>query len=484
MSFNSILFLLVFLPVTLLIYWMLRKREHYSASLCFLTFASFVFYGISYFRALSALVISLAVNYLFVRKILKNRKKCWCGFGVAFNILFIAFFKYGPLAAPELFEVLSAPGSSFYSFLEIALLVECYRGTITTLKTSEYCFLMMFFPKILEGPIVEPGNMLAQGFGQKSLTWEKIYRCIVLFTLGLFKKVIIADTLGKAVDYGYSNLSALHTGEALVVILSYTLQLYFDFSGYCDMATGIAGLFGFELPLNFDSPYKAENIEDFWKRWHITLTRFFTKYIYIPLGGNRKGKFRTYLNLLLVFLVSGLWHGAGFGFVIWGMMHGVLYVICRALRSGKKSTDSAVKEEKNSTNPVIRGIKVVLTFLYVNAAWVFFRAPSLKDAVSIFKSVGQLWFPRFNTGLAKCFNPDELWYVLKIIRADRLSFGIYILTALILALLLILVFFGKNAYVYANSCRINIWKTLLVSILLVWCVLSFEGVATYLYVNF
>lgn len=465
--------MLVFLPATLLIYWMLRRREHYRASLCFLTFASFVFYGVSYFMALPALVISLAVNYLFVGKILKSGKKLWCTSGVIFNILFIAFFKYGPLLFPNFSSIFFAPGSSFYSFLEIALLVECYQGTVTTLNASEYCFLMMFFPKIIEGPIVEPKEMLSQGYGAKALTWEKIYRLIVLFALGLFKKVIIADTLGKAVDYGYSNLSALHTGEALVVILSYTLQLYFDFSGYCDMAMAVAGLFGFELPMNFDSPYKAVNIEDFWKRWHITLTRFFTKYIYIPLGGNRRGKARTYINLLVVFLISGLWHGVGMGFVIWGMMHGILYVICRALRNRKKSA-----------NPLIKCIKVFLTFLYVNIAWVFFRAPSLKDAMSIFKSVGQLWFPRFNTGLAKCFNIDELWYVLKIVRADRFSFGIYILAAVILILLLILVFFGKNAYVYSNSCKISIWNTLLVGVIMVWCVLSFEGVATYLYVNF
>lgn len=473
MSFNSLIFLLVFLPVTLLIYWMLRKREHYSASLCFLTFASFIFYAYSYFRALPALVLSLAVNYIFVRKILKDKDVRWCRLGVIFNILFIGVFKYGPLLCPDFFKIFTAPGSSFYSFLEIALLVECYRGTIGELKASEYCFLMMFFPKILEGPIVEPGKLIDQGYGAKSLTWEKIYRLMVLFVLGLFKKVIIADTLGKAVDYGYTNLSALHTGEALVVILSYTLQLYFDFSGYCDMAIGVAGLFGFELPVNFDSPYKAENIEDFWKRWHITLTGFFTKYVYIPLGGNRKGKLRTYVNLLLVFLISGLWHGAGLGFVIWGMMHGVLYVICRSLRGRKKSSRRLVK-----------GIKVFLTFIYVNVAWVFFRAPSVKEAVSIFKSIGELWFPRFNTGLAKCFCMDELWYALKLVKADRLSFGIYILMVLILFLLLVLIFFGKNAYVYANNCRINIWNTLLMSFLLVWCVLSFEGVATYLYVNF
>lgn len=473
MSFNSFSFLLAFLPVTLLIYWMLRKREHYSASIYFLTFASFVFYSLSFPDGILFLLISLIVNYHLARKILRSNSIIWCRIGVLFNIFFIAVFKYGAWLFPERLAQLKAPGSSFYSFLAIALLIESYRGSIGELSLREYSFLMLFFPKLLEGPIVDPVYALSGKWEVDKPNLEKVYRLLVLFVLGLFKKVIIADTLGRAVDYGYTNLASLHTGEALVVILSYTLQLYFDFSGYCDMAVAIAGAFGFKLPLNFDSPYKAESIEEFWKRWHITLTRFFTKYLYIPLGGNRKGKARTYVNLLLVFLISGLWHGAGLGFVIWGLMHGILYVICRALRGRRKCS-----------NAVVRAIKVLMTFAYVNIAWVFFRAPSLESALSIFRSVAQLWFPRFNTGLAKCFNLDELWYVLKILRFDRFEYGIYILMTIILVLLLVLIFFGKNAYIYAEKCRINIWNTLLIGVLLVWCVLSFEGVATYLYVNF
>ena len=194
-------------------------------------------------------------------------------------------------------------------------------------------------------------------------------------------------------------------------MLSYTLQLYFDFSGYCDMAMGAAGCLGFELPLNFDSPYKAGNIIEFWRGWHITLTRFFTRYLYIPLGGNRKGKARMYLNTLLVFLISGIWHGKGLTFIIWGMMHGVLYVVTRWYQEKKKNKGEDVDIEPFADRGVDRGtdrsegkkvkrvLSVFATFLYVNVAWVFFRAPDLKEALALLKTIISCNFARTSSGM-------------------------------------------------------------------------------------
>lgn len=484
MSFNSFVFLLAFLPVTLIIYYLLRAKGYFRGSLYFLCLMSLGFYAYNNSPSgIITLLLSLCVNYIFASAILSGKRaKQTLITGVIFDVLYLCAFKYGPLFIHDVF-VLQAPGVSFYTFLEIALLVECYKGSIKKLTIGEYSFLMTFFPKMMQGPIVDPVEFLNQGTGDKSVSWEEIYRGILLFSLGLFKKVIIADTLGEAVNYGFSNPNSIHTMEGLVVILSYTLQLYFDFSGYTDMAIAIAGFFGFKLPDNFDSPYKATSIEDFWKRWHITLTRFFTKYIYIPLGGNRRGNARTLLNLALIFIISGMWHGAGWQFIIWGAMHGILYVAHRAIKMYGK-------HEKNKEEPqgvktkFLHFVKVLGTFIYVNIAWVFFRASSVGEALRLFKSVGEFWFPRFNVGLAQCFNIDELWYVIKLLHFDRLSFGIYILMVIILVLILLLVFKAPSAREYSSNCKINFFTTAMMLVILCWCILSFEGVATYLYVNF
>ena len=493
MNFTSFAFLLVFLPLSLIIFWMIRKNHKECAALWFLIFASVIFYAVNFTDGLLIFILSLFINFLLIRKINKSRLIA----GVVFDIALLVFIKYVPLLLniSELIVLrigdtdvtllsLNAPGISFYTFTEIAFLVEAYRGNFSKLKAKEYVFAMTFFPKIIQGPIVSPVNMVEQLPGTK-INWEKSYRAILLFCFGCFKKVIIADTLGGAVDFGFDSLSSMHTGEALIIMLSYTLQLYFDFSGYCDMAMAVASLFGFELPINFNSPYKARNIDDFWKRWHITLTGFFTKYIYFPLGGSRKGQLRTYLNILIVFLVSGLWHGAGWQFIIWGMMHGVLFVITRAVNNRQKqhASENRVVFE-GFWAKTVNCLKVFLTFVYVNAAWVFFRAPSVADAFHLFKDMGECWFPRFNQNLAKCFNIDELWYIIKVLHLDRYWWSTYILMFAILILLLILVFKGKSSVEYVRECKINLFNTALIVVLAVWCLLSFEGVATYLYVNF
>lgn len=207
----------------------------------------------------------------------------------------------------------------------------------------------------------------------KTVNWDSVSDGIYIFAIGLAKKVLLADTLGKAVDVGYTDITVLNGISTWYIMIGYTLQIYFDFSGYSDMAVGVGRMFNIELPINFESPYKAQNILEFWDRWHITLTRFFTKYLYIPLGGNRKGYYRTLLNTMIVFVISGLWHGANYTFVIWGFLHGAFMVLTKIL----------IKPVKKMPN----SISTAGTFLLVNFLWVFFRAPSLRTALDVFRKL-------------------------------------------------------------------------------------------------
>ena len=281
--------------------------------------------------------------------------------------------------------------------------------------------------------------------------------------------------------------------------VSYTLQLYFDFSGYCDMAQGAAQMLGFSLPLNFHSPYKAGNIIEFWKGWHITLTRFFTRYLYIPLGGSRRGRRRTYRNILIVFFVSGIWHGAGPTFLVWGMLHGILYVFTRYCMDAKKrrmERDAGRKTGRAEDPDRIPGagglllkkgrriLSVAGTFLYVNAAWVFFRSPSLGVAVSLLRKILSFRFGRLNWELAGCFNLDEFWYVIKVLRIDRWPYAHYILMVLILTGLLWLVFFGRTAQECAQRVKPTLLHTGAMAVLFLWCIVTFSNVTSFIYFNF
>ncbi len=495
MLFNSYEFLFLFFPLVLAGYGLIKRigqsalREPYQVKGAngFLLAASLVFYGWTSLSHMPVLLGSMAVNYGLFRLMGKQeRKKAALAAGLILNLGTLICFKYlGGGFLPL--------GISFFTFTQIAFLVESYGGNLQKAAPLSYGLYVSFFPKIMQGPIALPKEMFPQFEKRdKTVSWERIYRSFYLFILGLSKKVLLADTFGKAVDFGYTNLQALNTGDGIIVMLSYTLQLYFDFSGYCDMAMGIAGMLGFELPVNFDSPYKADNIIEFWKRWHITLTRFFTKYLYIPLGGNRKGRARTYLNCLLVFLVSGIWHGVGWQFIVWGLMHGVCYVFTRIwqdsdiIRAGNRTEKRAKKEteDRGFWEPLGRGFRVLLTFLYVNVAWIFFRASSVKEAAALIKRIGSFQLSRFSWDLAGCFNLDEFWYVIKVLRLDRWQNAHYILMVLLVAGGLLLVFCGKSALNVAGRAKPSVINSGIMAVLLVWSILSFSGVSSFLYVNF
>lgn len=510
MLFNSYDFVFLFFPLVLAGYGFFKKvwqgrlsdAHKVNAANGLLLAASFIFYVWTGLGSLPVLAGSMAVNYgVFLLMKKAEWKKAALAAGLILNLGALIYFKYAGNGA-------DLPlGISFFTFTQVAFLMEAYRGNLNRADILSYGLYVSFFPKIMQGPITLPGEMFPQlEKKDREVSWEKIYRSFYLFVLGLSKKVLLADTFGKAADFGYASLPALNTGDGIIVMLSYTLQLYFDFSGYCDMAMGIAGMLGFDLPVNFDSPYKAGNIIEFWKRWHITLTRFFTKYLYIPLGGNRKGRGRTYCNYLLVFLVSGIWHGVGWQFMVWGLMHGVLYVLTRmwqdrklagskvekqaqsgpkdACQTGTKSVPQSGMRRRGPWQMAGRVPGVLFTFLYVNVAWIFFRASSVKEAAELIKKIVSFQSGRLNWDLAGCFNLDEFWYVIKVLGLDRWQNSHYILLVLMITGGLFAVFFGKSALHIAKKAKPGLAGSVVMAVLLVWSILSFSGVSSFLYVNF
>ena len=281
---------------------------------------------------------------------------------------------------------------SFVTFQQIAFLVDTYRSEeIKRIDWLDYSLFITFFPQLIAGPIVHHKEMMPQfasllSQGRELIDWERFARGLFIFSIGLFKKVVIADQFGVWADNGFSYVQKggiLNFFESWATSLSYTFQLYFDFSGYCDMAIGIALFFGITLPINFNSPYKASNIKEFWKRWHMTLGRFLTEYLYIPLGGNKKGFPRELVNVFIVFTLSGIWHGAGWGFIIWGVLHAIAMIIQRVYRYVLKSV-FGIEEIRSKVYIVLCWI---LTFNFINISWVFFRSENVSGAVDLIKGM-------------------------------------------------------------------------------------------------
>lgn len=496
MLFNSYIFVFIFFPICLFGYYGFLKSGKPEAARVFLTGMSLWFYGYFNLSYLLIMVCSIAGNYLFHRLLSREcfqmRRRAVMILAVALNLGVLFYFKYfdffldtvnGVFGTDFILRGILLPlGISFFTFQQISFIVDTYRGEVADCSLSEYALFVSFFPQLIAGPIVNHSEMLPQfrALGAEKVDWERIAGGLALFVLGLSKKVLLADTFGAGVDYGYENLAVLGRADAGLVILFYALQLYFDFSGYCDMAVGLGRMLGIEIPVNFRSPYKATNIVDFWKRWHITLNRFLTKYVYIPLGGNRKGQGRMYLNLLLVFFISGLWHGAGFHFMVWGMLHGVLYVATRFWQGhAQKENDINV-----ITGKIMTIMSQIATFLYASVAWVYFRADNIAQANALLRTACKGEAKRISMDLAECLQPDEFWYVIKVLHLDNLSFSRYIPMFLILAVGLYLSMAGQNAQERVARMKYGPISAMVLVVLAVWCILSFSGVSTFLYFNF
>ncbi len=392
MLFNSYEFIFFFLPITFFIYFYLNKKRLTQASKGFLVFASLFFYSWWNIVYLPLILISMLVNYTAGRELVghttKGRgysPKALLTVGVVFNLGLLGYFKYSDFfisnanrafgADIPLLHLALPLAISFYTFQQIAYLVDSYRGETKEYDFLNYAVFVTFFPQLIAGPIVHHAEMMPQfaKLKNKVQNYHNIALGLFIFSVGLFKKVAIADTFAVWATKGFDVSTQLNMLEAWVTSLSYTFQLYFDFSGYTDMAIGAALLFNIKLPINFFSPYKATSIQDFWRRWHITLSRFLKDYIYIPLGGNRRGEIRTYTNLFATFVLGGIWHGAGWTFVFWGILHGLALIVHRAWQKlGFK------------LNTLLAWF---ITFNFINISWVFFRALDFQSAMKVLKGM-------------------------------------------------------------------------------------------------
>jgi alginate O-acetyltransferase complex protein AlgI len=382
MLFNSYVFLLGFLPIVLLGWWTIRGERQ---RLLFLTLASYVFYGWWDWRFVPLMVASTSVDYIAGAHIAASaehaKRKRWLVASLSFNLLILGFFKYfGFFAASvdRVLEVTGAPGLipvfaivlpvgiSFYTFNSMSYTIDVYRRVVTPAKSLlHFSAFVAMFPHLVAGPIVRYSDLDQQLSTLKDRLSDS-YRVLgaYFFVVGLAKKVLIADRLAPVATSFFGSAGDVGAIQAWMGVLAYTFQLYFDFSGYSEMAVGLAYLLGFQFPQNFNSPYKSVNISDFWRRWHISLSTWLRDYLFIPLGGSRQSKWRTARNLAITMILGGLWHGAAWTFIAWGLYHGVLLASHQLLRA-------------RGWTPGSRLVNQALTFVFVVVGWVFFRAPSI-----------------------------------------------------------------------------------------------------------
>jgi len=484
MLFNSPVYLFLFLPAVFAVYFGLNKYRLHKTSRFFLLSSSVYFYSFwNVIHLLRIILLSMVFNYWVGRTLSKQegwfsseyRRKSLLYLGIAANLISLAYFKYMDFfienvnmlfswQIPFLHIVLPL-GISFFTFQEIAYLVDSFYGKTKEYSFVNYALFVTFFPQLIAGPIVHHKEMMEQFEKEENylLNYRNISVGFLFLILGLFKKVVIADTFALWASNGFDNYQgAFGFLDAWTVSLSYTFQLYFDFSGYSDMALGAARLFNIRLPVNFYSPYKALDIQDFWRRWHITLGRFLKDYIYIPLGGNRVRRSRLAINLLAVFLLGGIWHGAGWTFMIWGLLHGGAMVVFRAWRRWGIVLPKAVAW--------------FLTFNFINAGWVFFRADTVSDALRVLKGMAALngiklplraepfldWLGYFGVEFGKgVFTASQ---------ADTFK-----LAGWLLAFFVIAVFF-KNSHQLALKFNTSIYYLVALSILFIT---SFYGMSSY-----
>ncbi len=403
MLFNSNVFLFIFLPVVLAGFHLLRGRSNARWAMGWLAGASLAFYGYWDPRYLPLLLGSITANYLLSRAIRPGGHRSILIAGLAFNLGLLAFFKYanffvanvGTLTGTEIAmrQIVLPIGISFFTFTQIAFLVDRFQGKAAQPGVINYALFATFFPHLIAGPILHHKEMMSQFESPEARRWQggAFNAGLFLLAVGLVKKMVIADSVGGFAAQRFARAAAGEHLEAMVAwltALAYHLQIYFDFSAYCEMAMGISLLFGIRFPANFDSPYQSRSIIDFWRRWHMTLSRFLRDYLYIPLGGNRHGEARRLANLIIVMLLGGLWHGAAWTFVLWGGLHGLYLVVNHTWdRLGLKLPWG--------------WLALLLTNLAVIVAWVPFRADSIETAASIYRSM----FFLGDTGLPLEFAP-------------------------------------------------------------------------------
>jgi alginate O-acetyltransferase complex protein AlgI len=471
--FNSYGFIFKFFPVVLIGYFMLNQYGKNQLAKGWLVLASLYFYAYLNHSYLIIIITSIVINYSLGNWLHSESKsdfqrKLILTLGVIFNVGMLGYFKYYDFFIGNmnvlfrtdisLLNLMLPLGISFFTFQQLSFVIDSYQRKNLKYDFLSYCLFVTFFPQLIAGPIVLPNEMLPQFEDKKNkfVNYENLNKGSYLFSIGLAKKVLLADIIAPFADTGFDKMTSLTFIEGWLTSVSYTMQLYFDFSGYCDMAMGIALMFNIILPLNFNSPYKATNIQDFWNRWHMTLGRFLTNYLYIPLGGNRKGGIKTLKNLMIVFLVSGLWHGAGWTFIIWGGLHGIAILIHRLW--------------KQSGRTMNKWIGWIITLNFVNIFWVFFRAKSLESALLILKSM-------LKVNTIREFITSEFFKTTKPFLGNKETFAILVL-AIIISITL------SNSFEKMSSLKLKKRNILEKNIYIIVSLTLLNRVTEFLYFNF
>ncbi|MGY6530726.1 MAG: MBOAT family O-acyltransferase [Cyanobacterium sp.] len=497
MLFNSYEFIFIFTPIFLIVFFVLCKYKLIKIALYWLIISSILFYsfwnlftpnGSPFYILL--IIISIIFNY-YIAKLINSidppntQSKITLIVGITGNILIIIYYKYASFFLSIFsfnnsnnFDLILPLGISFYTFTQIAYLVDCYRGELKhkNYKLSTYTLFVIFFPQLIAGPILRHDELIPQFSQLKKIRFHapNFATGINLFCLGLTKKVLIADNLSPWVGDIFSHAENVTFVESWIGALAYTFQLYFDFSGYSDMAIGLGLMINITLPLNFNSPYKAISISDFWRRWHITLSNFLRDYLYISMGGSRRGELRRYFNLLMTMLLGGLWHGAGWTFVLWGFLHGVYLSINHWWRK--------------LNIPLSSFMAWIITFLSVIFSWVLFRASSLSDALNLIKTM---------TGLNGLILPGEATGKLGFIQNFGIQlqswshfnyfpelFGSKILTIFYLVVLIFSVKYLPNTSEIVKNVKIGWFYTLFLAVVTTISLLSLNRISEFLYFQF
>jgi alginate O-acetyltransferase complex protein AlgI len=477
MLFNSYIFIFLFLPVTLLVFYLLARFKMIKTAQTSLVIASLIFYAYWDMRYLPLLLLSMGFNYIMGSKIEHSRSKKLLAFSVGMDLALLGYFKYTDFflqtintlggASIPLPHIILPLGISFFTFTQIAYLVDAYRGETQKYSLSSFSLFVSFFPHLIAGPILYHKKIIPQFNDLKNyvVSSKNMSLGVSLFAMGLFKKVMIADNLAPWAKAAFSHAQQLTFMDAWAGALAYTLQLYFDFSAYSEMAIGLGLMLNIELPTNFNSPYKSTSIVEFWRRWHMTLSEFLKNYLYIPLGGNRHGETRRMTNIFLTMLLGGLWHGAGWTFVVWGGLHGVFIVINHQWRRLKIKLPTV--------------LSWLLTMTCVTVCWVFFRAESLPDALHMVQAMfGLHGLPQSLIGIF----PGLQSYGLQFATAAYLPGGYKEL--LILAGLMGILAFAPNPQQIVARLQPNWRWAFIIALLMAISILGMEKATDFLYFQF
>lgn len=482
MQFTSFIFILLFLPITILIYFSANKINSHIGKFALLA-SCIVFYCYSNIISVIAIVISLTLNYVFSLLIAKSKKwhSLYLSIPVFINVSVLLFYKYLDFTIMHynyyfgkdipIKKLMLPLGISFFTFQQIAYLVATYKKELDNNNLLDYLLFILYFPKLTMGPLMDPVDFISQinDSKLKTFNWDNLISGIKIFSFGLFKKVMLADVFARTVSWGYANFDTSTSLDWILIMLFYTFEIYFDFSGYSDMAIGASILLNITLPINFDSPYKSISIREFWRRWHISLNNFFIKYIYIPLGGSKKGLFFTCLNTMIIFFVSGMWHGSNWTYMLWGILNGVLSIV-----------DKLADKYQAKIHKTIRWF---FSFIIINFSMILFRSETIHQWLDILSKTISFQKLNISGGLISTFTLQESAFLNDLLRLNSITANpcafwmcIYLLASFVICLLF------ENNYKKLHD---NSWFMMIISaIAFVWGIISLCGESVFVYFYF